>query len=313
MLYNKRKGFTLVELLIGLALGAIFWILAIRAFSAISNLQKRKSDEVLASTQSKQVSLYFRGRFSGSKSFSNLGFHVPNTNFNSLGPGFYVHSNSSGPATPKTSDTLYVVNSNGVTFTLPPGIQFQQFNSSETRLLIPAAGWPQNPPQVGEYQIISRIQRCDLARVVEVVPNPAAPAIPFIKYSTNSTVDNLSPNYSPNASAILNPGSTYQAIYSPGDTIYNADITEISLNANGALTTRDLRSNAPRELDTQIEQFTVEYSNNNPLQCTGSNTNGAFSHDWAQINAPNCYQFIERIKINIVKSGKTESLEFRVN
>lgn len=311
---NKDNGFSLIEIVAGLGLSVILMIYGMHTFSSNSNQQKRTTDKLVFSNRAAEFFLHTRSRFNGTKSFSNLGFHVPGTNFNSLGPGYYLNPNSSGSGSQKTSDTLYVVAQTGLSFALPNGAQFDPVDAKFVRLLLPGTfltGISQFT-KPGDYHVISRIQRCDLAKVVEVVTN--SPGNSYIKYSTNSILDGTSPNYDQQADLTFNPGSIFQNYYSQNDFVYQVDISEISLDENKNLISRDLRTNMiNRTFMTGVDQFVVDYSNNNPVQCTNSNTRGEFSHDWAQINTPSCYQFIERLRLKVTQGAQSEVAEIKVN
>ena len=309
IIFKSKKGFSLIELLVGLILGAVVLMIGVKALSILTSQQKGQAKSLSEASQAQEVSQYFKSRFNGTKGFSKLRFHVPNTAFNSVGPGFYVASSG----TNSTSDSLYLVTSVARVFTLEPGTSFVGISgTADTNFLFNPARSFTPLPVVGDYHAISRIQVTELAKVksINTVLNPANPAGPNLvssfTYVTNSNTDASSPTY-------IAP-SNFQLTFATGDTIHKVEMTKIWIN-EGALTAQDLSSGTSRVLAPSVSEFTVKFKNRDtPPQCPASSDGNTFDHDWSKVNtSAACYEYLTHIEVRYFSNEKYRSSEFQVN
>jgi prepilin-type N-terminal cleavage/methylation domain-containing protein len=309
----KIKGFSLLELVIGLTLLAVLTGLSLNGFSSLFNQQQKQTKAIQESTDEQLLNLFLRNRLNGTKGFSNLYFHVPGqaNNFQSIGPGIFV-SQTEDPVSHQLKDTIYIVSKNSQRGELPNlgSLQLPSGIINGVSGNLPLGSFTDR-----EYHIISKIQRSDMA-LVTVAGNANPDGTFKYSYSTNSNTEIQSPTY------YFNSAPNFQQIYASGDSVTRADITKISLDDKGNLTKTDLASDLTQQIGagTTLNQFTVEYMSHTPkAPCGNMATNNNYSHDWSQVNnitsIPGvCYQYINSLRINYtLQSGRPYSYEFKVN
>lgn len=309
MLAESKKGYSLIELIVGLTLGAVVMLIGVKAISTLTGREKSQSNSLTDSSHAQDINIYLRGRFGGTKSFNKLRFHVPNTSFNSIGPCFYV--NSSG--TNSTADSLYVVYNTAKLFDLDGGSSFVSLSGTPNiKLVFSPPREFAKLPEVGDFHAISRIQMSELAKIasIETTPNPANPSGPAlvssITYATNSNLEPSSPTH--------NLPSNFQATFTAGDSVHQVEMVRIFLD-NGNLTAENIRLGNNRVLTSSISEFTVKFKNNNtPTDCPASSPADSFDHDWSKVSSDSkCYEYITSIQIRFVLNEKSHTLEFNVN
>ena len=309
---SSSRGFTLLQVLVGAALGIVATLVVTRGFTLFNRELSRGMADTDADKKLKEIGLFFKRRLGGTQSFQHVGFRVSlgGRSYKSVGPGLVVVPDTQFDGSPSTaaekSDLLFVV----VRPTQSQALKLKTSVASDAstiELKNATDGSSILPDIAGRLLAVTTTQNTALVTAEAVTPLAEGGA----EASVALTATALTHHYCEDAASCAANKLTQSFV--SGDYVYLADIVQIGLDER----TKTLKAVSavaggnPQFIADGVARFQLRYQlTSDAAHCPTVTTDGSatapdeakYRRDhWAELNdeATNglCYERIASVQV----------------
>lgn len=289
---GQYKGFSLMHVLMGLALSAFIVIAAVQSLASFHKFQQRAIATATLKSRVDSLGIALKKLLEGTKSFQNLCFRVPSTGLRSFKAGFVVSSNVDvdGNALPD-NDRIFLVSKMPLLSTVTlaqdysAGLALQANNPAANIFDLFAAN---------DYLVVTNGRTSEMLQLPQVTPSlvtnlTSVPAFPGPTFSEGATA----------------PGFIYT--YVSGDYAHKAEIFTLGVRPEPSGTyelvqVQERTGQTLRRLDRGLTFFAISYRLlDDEIACKGIPARVFERSQWGVLESSDdnvCYERVGAIKVD---------------